>query len=247
MTKNDAYDCGRLLHYMLDADARATSDREYSRLINRYRNEYEFGRAVDDMLEGLELEVIESDHDFLQVDPTQRTSPFADLGLLLRANTTEDRLLHCLAMVGVIATIFPTPRSIEDSAFAEDPLGAGRPITTDEIYTTIKEAVERFQKERGDGGSMSNDEYDLKRMADVYAELAERRSDRKAFRTQRGWIDRVCRRAVERGYLVKLDNEGRRYRPTRPFYARLQHASGHRLVEIFRAYQHAPEDDTADA
>jgi hypothetical protein len=109
---------GKLLACAMQPKLTAARDEQYRQLLELYRDDVEFRRAVDDTAEGLGLVVVHASEQMLVVGALE-DSPFQirmeDYSGALRSGhrQTEERLVQGLIQLAIAAYCFPTARDLE--------------------------------------------------------------------------------------------------------------------------------------
>lgn len=133
-------DAARLVQWGLRVRARPAQEPDYRRLVDLYHDEPGFRSAVRAIADGLGLRIIDVGEYGAILAPLD-DSVFALRGAEFRpaSSSVEDRLLDGLIQLAIAATVFPTPRDLED-----DPAIARPPVTVSEIEGNLRALCERF-------------------------------------------------------------------------------------------------------
>jgi len=133
-------DAARLVQWGLRVRARPAQEPDYRRLVDLYHDEPAFRGAVRAIADGLGLRIVDVGEYGAILAPLD-DSVFALRGADFRptSSTVEDRLLDGLIQLAIAATVFPTPRDLED-----DPAIARPPVTVGEIEDSLRALCERL-------------------------------------------------------------------------------------------------------
>lgn len=135
---------------------------EYRILLQRYEDETNFRKVVNEISQGLLLRIIDADVQYGITVIPEEDSPFAvKLSDLQKANASaDDRLVAGLVQIGIASYMYPGPEDLE-----EDPNTQKQSITVSEIENHLEELskiLENEVKSQSDPASL-----------DVYAGLIE--------------------------------------------------------------------------
>lgn len=133
-------DAARLVQWGLRVRARPAQEPEYKRLVDLYHDDPHFRSAVRAVADGLGIALVDVG-DYGAILAPQDDSVFALRGADFRpaSSSVEDRLLDGLIQLAIAATVFPTPRDLED-----DPAIARPPVTVSEIEGNLRALCERL-------------------------------------------------------------------------------------------------------
>jgi len=139
-------DAARLVQWGLRVRARPAQEPDYRRLVDLYHDEPAFRSAVRAIGDGLGLRIVDVGEYGAILAPLD-DSVFALRGADFRptSSTVEDRLLDGLIQLAIAATVFPTPRDLED-----DPAIARPPVTVGEIEDSLRALCERLAEKTRD-------------------------------------------------------------------------------------------------
>jgi hypothetical protein len=227
---------GRLIQFGLQPRLYPGQDREYKELLARLRLDLEFDETVRAIADGLGLEVAAtSDLGFFLA--AQSGSVFAyTLGTFRRergtAASVDDRLLHGLAMVAIVAYFYPNARDIEHA----------------EIHSATARDVDRFLrgvcedlKRKTKDSDVLIDQPEFEQAWHLYLRHPEAvgTSDRR--RAQRGALaifDRCLTLLDERG-LVRAQKDGQdaAYVPMERMRVMAGSVAGHYAYETLARYR----------
>jgi hypothetical protein len=178
---------GQLIQFGLRPRLFPGQDREYRDLLTRYRMEQEFQQVVDAVADGLGLGVAAATELglFLAAQPG---SVFAyTLGSFRRDRGTsasvEDRLLHGLGMVAIVAYYYPNGRDLE---YERHPPAAAR-----DVDRFLRAACEELSRTAGDD--------------DVRADQSEFEQAWHLYLRQKEAVETPDGRRAQRGTLAVLD------------------------------------------
>jgi hypothetical protein len=133
-------DAARLVQWGLRVRARPAQEPDYRRLVDLYHDDPGFRGVVRAIAEGLGLTLVDVGEYGAIVAPTD-DSVFALRGADFRptSSSVEDRLLDGVIQLAIAATVFPSPRDLED-----DPAIARPPVTVGEIEDALRALCERL-------------------------------------------------------------------------------------------------------
>jgi hypothetical protein len=178
---------GQLIQFGLRPKLFPGQDREYRDLLARYRMELEFQEVVDAVAEGLGLTVASATElgFFLAAQPG---SVFAyTLSTFRRDRGTssgyDDRLLHGLAMVAIVAYYYPTGQDLEHESH--------RPATPRDVDRYLRAACEQLSRTSAD--------------LDVPAEQSELEQAWHLYLRQKEAVETPDGRRAQRGTLAVID------------------------------------------
>jgi hypothetical protein len=139
-------DAARLVQWGLRVRARPAQEPDYKRLVDLYHDDPGFRGAVRAVADGLGLVLVDVGEYGAIVAPID-DSVFALRGADFRptSSSVEDRLLDGLVQLAIAATVFPTPRDLED-----DPAIARPPVTVSEIEDSLRALCERLAEQSRD-------------------------------------------------------------------------------------------------
>jgi len=139
-------DAARLVQWGLRVRARPAQEPDYKRLVDLYHDDTAFRGAVRAVADGLGLTVVDVGEYGAIIAPLD-DSVFALRGAEFRPthSSVEDRLLDGLIQLAIAATVFPSPRDLE-----EDPAIARPPVTIPEIEDSLKALCERLREQTKD-------------------------------------------------------------------------------------------------
>jgi len=227
---------GRLIQFGLQPRLYPGQDREYKDLISRFRLDLEFDETVRSIAEGLGLEVAAaSDLGFFLA--AQPGSVFAyTLGSFRRergtAASVDDRLLHGLAMVAIVAYFYPNARDIEQ---AETHSATARDV--DRFLRGVCEDLKR----KHDDSDVLVDQPEFEQAWHLYLRQPEAVETPDKRRAQRGALaifDRCLSLLDDRG-LVRPQKEGQdsAYVPMERMRMMVGTVAGHYAYETLAAYR----------
>ena len=195
---------GRLIQFGLKPRLFPGQDREYRDLLARYRMELEFQQVVDAVAEGLGLTVASATElgFFLSAQPG---SIFAyTLSTFRRDRGTssgyDDRLVHGLGMVAIVAYYYPTGQDLEQERH--------RPATPRDVDRFLRAACEQLARTSPDV-DVRADQSELEQAWHLYLRQKEAVETPDGRRAQRGTlavIDR-CFEMLENQGLVRRVRE----------------------------------------
>lgn len=178
---------GRLIQFGLQPRLYPGQDREYKDLLTRFRMDLEFDETVRAIAEGLGLDVaLASDLGFFLA--AQPGSVFAyTLGSFRRERGTQasydDRLLHGLAMVAIVAYFFPNAQDLE---YERHPQATAR-----DVDRFLRGVCEDLRRKSGD--------------PDVLADKPEFEQAWHLYLRQPGAVETPDKRRAQRGALAIFD------------------------------------------
>jgi hypothetical protein len=139
-------DAARLVQWGLRVRARPAQEPDYRRLVDLYHDDPAFRATARAIADGLGLRIVDVGEYGAIVAPLD-DSVFALRGAEFRptSSTVEDRLLDGVIQLAIAATVFPTPRDLED-----DPAIARPPVTVSEIEDSLRALCERLAEQARD-------------------------------------------------------------------------------------------------
>lgn len=234
---------GQLIQFGLRPRLFPGQDREYRDLLARYRMELEFQEVVDAIAEGLGLSVASATElgFFLAAQPG---SVFAyTLSTFRRDRGTssgyEDRLLHGLGMVAIVAYYYPTGRDLEHESH--------RPATPRDVDRYLRGACEQLSRKAADV-DVPADQSEFEQAWHLYLRQKEAVETPDGRRAQRGTLAAIdrCFEMLENQGLVRRVREAGDNQPFVPM-ERLRlmvgTVAGHHAFEQLRRLRAQPRED----
>jgi hypothetical protein len=225
---------GQLIQFGLRPRLFPGQDREYRDLLARYRLELEFQEAVDAVADGLGLTVASA----------------TELGLLLAAEPGsvfaytlstfrrdrggvggyEDRLLHGLGMVAIVAYFYPTAHDLERESH--------RPVAPREVERYLRAACDQLGRTSGDG-DVAADKTEFEQAWRLYLRQKEAVETSDGRRAQRGTlavIDRCFAMLEAQGLVRKVRevDDNPPYQPMERLRLMVGTVAGHHAFELLR-------------
>lgn len=229
----DIHDIGRLVQFGLRSDALPSAEPEYRQLLERYNDDSDFSTLVHAIVKGLGLSVLEGNRRGLILVPTDgsafemRWSDYRP-----SSHTTDDRLLDGLINVGIMATVFPLSRDLED-----DPTLPRMPITVDEVEQTLRSlAAKMHLASHARLDLVSGTEPGMIEAWRVYWNRSEVGVSKGTSRSTRGLIEYALDFLRKQGCFTKVQLNGRAaHQPTWRYHILVQEFSAEPLYLSVRA------------
>jgi hypothetical protein len=229
----DLHAIGRLVQFGLRSDALPSAEPEYRQLLERYNDDSDFSSLVHALVEGLGLAVLEGNRRGLILVPTDgsafemRWSDYRP-----SSHTADDRLLDGLINVGIMATVFPLARDLED-----DPTLPRMPITVDEVEQTLRSlAAKMHRATQTSPDLMSGMEPGMIEAWRVYSTRSEVGVSKGTSRSTRGLIEYALEFLRRQGCFTKVQHNGRpAHQPTWRYHILVQEFSAEPLYLMIQA------------
>jgi hypothetical protein len=209
------HDGAALVRWGLQPRKRPAQEPAYESLLNRYLSSDQFREVVREVCRGLGLIVLDACEHGIVIGPTA-DSQFAVRPTDFRSRpSTDDRLLDGLVMIAIAATIYPTPRDLD-----EDPTFAKPAVTVEEVEENIRRLCERIQDENKhapdpENPSENGDLYEAWRVYQSLPTNSEAEEGKSNRRTARRYIEFGLERLREFGCFTIESRESRTcYQPT---------------------------------
>lgn len=172
--RDDARDAGLLLRYALDHTASPARHDAYARLFDRYQSDPDLRTLFDETAAGLGARVIAADRTTGLVLTVEPDSPLAvtDTERWLRIRGVSDRRIYGLALGGVAAWCYPSPRAVREPGT--------RRVTALDVDRLIREHAATLAAREDAAGDA---------LGDAWAEYAQRKQ---AEPTPSGLLKRYC-------------------------------------------------------
>ena len=212
-------DAARLVQWGLRVRARPAQEPDYKRLVDLYHDDPSFRTAVRAVADGLGLVLVDVGEYGAIVAPLE-DSVFALRGADFRPTSTsvEDRLLDGLIQLAIAATVFPTPRDLED-----DPAIARPPVTVAEIEDSLRALCERLAEQSRDQPDPIQGMEGFEEAWRIYLrrlDAMETKDGSSARRTTRRLVETNLERLREHGGFVRDSrSEDATYQPTYRYQA----------------------------
>jgi hypothetical protein len=199
-------DAARLVQWGLRVRARPAQEPDYKRLVDLYHDDPGFRGAVRAVADGLGLVLVDVGEYGAIVAPSD-DSVFALRGADFRPTsaTVEDRLLDGLIQLAIAATVFPSPRDLED-----DPAIARPPVTVTEIEDSLRALCERLAEQSRDAPDPIQGQEGFEEAWRIYLrrlDAMETKDGSSARRSTRRLVETNLERLREHGGFVR-NNQG---------------------------------------
>jgi len=225
---------GQLIQHGLRPRAFPGQDREYRDLLARYRMQLEFQEAVDAVADGLGLSVAAATELGFFLAP-QPGSVFAyTLSSFRRdrgGNTGyDDRLLHGLGMVAIVAYYFPTGRDLEHERHPQ--------ATPRDVDRFLRAACQQLSRTSEDSG-VPTDQSEFEQAWRLYLRQKEAVATEDGRRAQRGTLailDRCFEMLEGQGLVRRARDAGENppYQPMERMRLMVGTVAGHYAFEQLR-------------
>lgn len=130
-----------LLHWALDPRTKPVQHEEYRRLVDRYIEDREFRRVVDDFATGQKLDIVDVSSKGVALVPEPGSRFASKPGNYRRSGSADKRLLDGLALYGILATFYPRASDLEGPRDE-----APRPVTVEEVDQNIRRLAEQWEE-----------------------------------------------------------------------------------------------------
>lgn len=235
---DDVTRAARLIQFGLRPRARPGLEPEYQSLLDRYFDRPDFRTAVEALVRGLELEIVDTGVHGIVLAPMP-DSAFTPGSDDRRHQYADDRLIEGLIQVGIAAVLFPRPEDL-----AEESTIARPPITVDEIEETLRSMVSKLEEQARTSPDPATDEEDagLTEAWRAYQQRAAARESRaggKGGRTTRRLIELAFERLVDHGCFVPTDG-GSKFHPTWRYQALVRDLAAMCLFERVQSALRGP-------
>jgi hypothetical protein len=212
-------DAARMIQWGLRVRARPAQEPEYKRLVDLYHDDPSFRNAVRAVADGLGLVLVDVGDYGAIVAPIE-DSVFALRGADFRpaSSSVEDRLLDGLIQLAIAATVFPSPRDLD-----EDPAIARPPVSVTEIEASLRALCERLAEQAKAEPDPIQGQEGFEEAWRVYArrlDAMETKDGSSARRTTRRLIETNLERLREHGGFTRdLRGDEGTYQPTYRYQA----------------------------
>lgn len=199
----------------------------YAELLARYLEEVDFKTAVDDIAEGLGIQILDAESTRGLLCVTKIDSPFQMVSQDFSGGMTgPQRALYGLIMIAIAATFYPNPVDLDETH--HEPKRS---------IADIKDLLERVSKAAASEkeGEVVPSNRNVWRIAHLYQKLADTKPNERAGSTTREGMIRKALEEMERGGLVRPFDESETWLATSRLRIRLRAGAGNDIVSAVRA------------
>lgn len=238
--KDDLYLAGRLIQWALRPEANPNQNEEYNNLIELYLDRFDFREIVDNIANGLGLLILPD----VRFGQSVVLAPKPDSAFLMKMSnyrpssryTADDRLLDGLIHIAIAAIVYPRAADLIGDSWR-------KPITVNEIETTLREIAEQIEgnnRDNPDPIEGAEGLYEAWRVYKNRPSIKEGKDGRSIAGTTRRMIEEAFEDLCRQRCFKKI---GETYQPLWRYQVLIQEFAASRLYQAIQQAINAKEGD----